>query len=294
MATDYKEPGNNYPTFLAGNPALQPETSQSWSAGLVLTPRLVPRLSLTADWYDIYIRDAIGRLDPNLILQDCYESPDLSSPYCADIAPRTTAASGAPGQLTSITDTDGNLGGIRTDGLDLVLHYELPLNWASLPGTNTFSLDNFGTWTFSYEEQTGVGSPYTQFVGTLDLPSSATNPGLIAHYRDNLVLDFRHDQFDFAWTVQYLGRGEAVVVQGPSESFPGNRVPPIVYHAIAATWRQGPAVVTFGINNLFDKDPPFWNDGTVNTNEFTYDTVGRFFYLSFKLKLGKLVGISSQ
>jgi outer membrane receptor protein involved in Fe transport len=288
----YLEPGNNYPTFLAGNPALKPETSQSWSAGLVMTPRFAPHASLTLDWYDIYIRNGIGRLDPNFILDQCYESQNLSSPFCSEIGARTGAASGAPGQLTSITDIEGNLGGIKTNGLDMVLHYDLPLTGLGLPGHNTLSLDNFGTWIFGYNQQTGVGSPYTHFAGTLDLPTSPTNPGLIAHYRDNAVLDVRHDNIDLAWTVQYIGSGNAVnpIVapnfSGPAAAYPGNHVPDVVYHALAATWRGGPTTVTFGVNNLFDRNPPFWNDGTVNTNEFTYDTVGRFFYLNLKVRLG--------
>jgi iron complex outermembrane receptor protein len=289
----YSNPSNNFPTYLAGNPALRPETSQSWSAGLVLTPRFAPGASLSVDWYDITVRNAIGRLDPNYILDQCYESSNLSSPYCAEIAPRTGADSGAPGQLTNITDIEGNLGAIKTDGLDVVLHYELPLR--GLPGHNVLSFDNFGSWTFSYEEQTGVGSPYTQFAGSLDLPTSPTNAGLIAHYRNNAVLDLRHDDLDLAWTVQYLGSGNAVTpvvapgFSGPASAYPGNHVPDMVYHSLAATWRHGAATFTFGINNVFDKDPPFWNDGTVNTNEFTYDTVGRFFYLNVRASLDRLL-----
>jgi outer membrane receptor protein involved in Fe transport len=48
--------------------------------------------------------------------------------------------------------------------------------------------------------------------------------------------------------------------------------------------------VTLGINNLFDKDPPFWNDGTVNTNEYTYDVVGRYIFLNLRADVGKLLG----
>jgi iron complex outermembrane receptor protein len=295
VPSGYIEPGNNYPTFLSGNAALRPETSQSWSVGLVLTPQFLPSASLTIDGYNIFIRNAIGRLDPNYILDQCYESSNLSSPYCADIGARTGANSGAQGQLTSITDIEGNLGGIKTDGLDVVLHYNLSLSALGLPGRNSLSFDNFGTSIFSYKQQTGVSSPYTQFAGTLDLPTSPTNPGLIAHYRDNAVLDFRHNNIDITWNIQYIGNGNAVnpVVApnfaGPASAYPGNHVPDIFYHAVAATWREGGTTVTFGINNVFDKNPPFWNDGTVNTNEFVYDTVGRYFYLNFKVRLGETI-----
>ena len=292
VPANYLEPGNNYPTFFAGNPQLQPETSQSWNAGLVLTPRPLPGLSLTLDYYNIFIRNSIGRLDPNLILQQCYESANLSSPDCADIGPRTSAATGAPHVLTSITDTEGNLGAIKTDGLDLVLHEEFGLRWLGLPGHNSLVLDNSSTWTFSYEEQTGASGPFVQFAGTEDFPTSTTNPGLIAHFRNKAVIDLRHDRYDLAWTVQYLGAGNAVAPQGPSPSFPGNHTPGTVYHSLAATYRCEGFAATFGINNVFDKDPPFWNDGTVNTNEFTFDTVGRYFYLNFRLQPKKWPGSS--
>jgi outer membrane receptor protein involved in Fe transport len=171
-----------------------------------------------------------------------------------------------------------------------VLHQEWPL--ARLSGHNVLGLDNFGTWIFSYRQQTGVGSPYSQFAGTLDLPTSPTNAGLIAHYRNNTVVDFRHNDYELAWTVQYLSGGNAVTpvvapgFTGAAADYPGNRVGAVVYHALAAIWHHDNVALTLGANNLFDKKPPFWNDGTVNTNEFSYDVVGRFIYLNVKASLG--------
>jgi outer membrane receptor protein involved in Fe transport len=42
---------------------------------------------------------------------------------------------------------------------------------------------------------------------------------------------------------------------------------------------------TFGIDNLFDKDPPFANDAYVQTVSNQYDFVGRYFFLKVKAKL---------
>lgn len=284
VPANYVQPGNNYLTFLAGNRALNPETSQNWTVGTVLTPRWAPDLSLTLDYFNVLVRNEIGQLNPNLILNDCYLSPNLSSPDCANVGKRLPGSEPA---LTTITDTEGNLGDIKTDGLDLALHYELPLRGLGLPGHNSLVFDNIGTWTFAYNEQTAPGSPYIQLAGTEDLPTSPTNPGLIPHFRDNSVIDLRHDAADLAWTVRYIGAGNAAVPQGPSPTSPGNHTGATVYHDLAGSYRFRNLTLTLGVNNVFDKDPPFYNDGTVNTNEFTYDVTGRFIYANFKASLGK-------
>ncbi len=286
VPANYVQPGNNYLTFLSGNPVLQPETSQNWTAGTVLTPRWAPGLSLTLDYYNILVRNEIGQLNPDLILNDCYESANLSSPDCANVGKRLPGSEPA---LTTITDTEGNLGDIKTDGLDLALHYELPLRGLGLPGHNTLVLDNLGTWIFAYDEQTAAGSPFIELAGTEDLPTSPTNPGLIAHFRNNTALDLRHDGADLAWTVRYIGSGNAAVPQGPSPAAPGNHTPATVYHDLAGSYRLKGLTFTLGMNNVFNKSPPFYNDGTVNTNEFTYDVVGRFIYFNFKASLGEIL-----
>jgi outer membrane receptor protein involved in Fe transport len=293
VPANYLEPGNNYPTFIAGNPNLQPETSQSWNGGMVFTPTFVPHLSITLDYYNILIRNAIGSPNLNQQVDDCYTSPDLSSPTCADVGPRTTLASnGVAGQLTTLTNLETNLGKIKTDGLDLVVHYEFPLGRIGLGSSDKLVLDNAGSWIFSYDEQSsGASSPYVEYAGTEDVPTSSTNPGLIAHFRNNSVIEFRHDQASLDWTVRYIGGGNAVspvtVPSDPLPTYPGNHTPAVVYHDLAGTYRWPHWTVSAGVRNLFDKDPPFWNDGTVNTNEFTYDTVGRFIFLNFKVKVDK-------
>ena len=42
--------------------------------------------------------------------------------------------------------------------------------------------------------------------------------------------------------------------------------------------------VSFGIDNMFDKDPPFVPDGTTNTDPSVYDILGRVFYLKTSYK----------
>ena len=65
------------PVTEGGNPGLKPETSHSVSVGAVFTPRVVPHLSVSTDYYSIHIQNAIldggfgGTYLDNLLAQ-CY------------------------------------------------------------------------------------------------------------------------------------------------------------------------------------------------------------------------------
>lgn len=48
--------------FTTGNPALDVEEADTFTAGLVFQPRWVPNLTIAADWYDIDLRGGIARI----------------------------------------------------------------------------------------------------------------------------------------------------------------------------------------------------------------------------------------
>ena len=64
-------PAEQYNGFLGGNPDLNPENATTKTVGAVLQPRFIPRLALTADWYDIKIKGAIQGFGADAILSNC-------------------------------------------------------------------------------------------------------------------------------------------------------------------------------------------------------------------------------
>src|SRR3546814_10489527 len=48
--------GVGVPFIVSGNENLSPEVSDSWTAGIVLTPNFLPGLQISADWFNIQIR----------------------------------------------------------------------------------------------------------------------------------------------------------------------------------------------------------------------------------------------
>ncbi len=47
------------PTLTGGNTDLKPEESETWTAGLVYSPKFVPGFTLTVDWYQVFTGNLI-------------------------------------------------------------------------------------------------------------------------------------------------------------------------------------------------------------------------------------------
>ena len=56
---------------LLGNPNLRPETSDTTTLGIVLTPSSVPGLSFSADWFHIKIKNAIEQASVSIVENSC-------------------------------------------------------------------------------------------------------------------------------------------------------------------------------------------------------------------------------
>ncbi|MGH8222693.1 MAG: TonB-dependent receptor domain-containing protein, partial [Woeseiaceae bacterium] len=70
-----------------GNPDLKAETSDSWTAGMIIQPETTwPSLALT--WFDIELENTVASPSVGFVLGDCYNSPNFSSAFCSRIAPR--------------------------------------------------------------------------------------------------------------------------------------------------------------------------------------------------------------
>lgn len=98
---------------------VRPESSTTWTVGTVISPRgIIPGLSLTADWFDIKIKDAIRAIPGSTKLAVCYASQNLSHPFCSDFT-----RSALTGEVTYLSAQPINTGREEMNGLDLGLVY---------------------------------------------------------------------------------------------------------------------------------------------------------------------------
>lgn len=117
-----------------GNINLDVETAESLTFGIVFTPVAVPELTITVDYYNIKIEDAISTATPDDIFGPCFgpgsggdsfSSANPSAPECLLVGrnPLNGSMNGGGDTLGIITQFS-NLGTLETSGFDFRITYD--------------------------------------------------------------------------------------------------------------------------------------------------------------------------
>lgn len=101
-----------------GNLSLKPEKADSMTVGVVIQPASVPGLSLSADYWDIDLQDAVTLIGGSQTINLCYGGrPDLCS--------KITRVHGV---ITTVEQGNYNLARQKASGIDVDATYNLPLS----------------------------------------------------------------------------------------------------------------------------------------------------------------------
>ncbi len=300
------QPNAQIPALFGGNPNLEEETSDSFTAGIVLQPSFLPGFTLTADYFDITIDNAIASVGG---------SPQGAFDLCfVTIADPTSAACDA---FRGVRNGDGaivvdnpplistaNISSLGVSGVDLEANYTttIPFSLLTDTGEQRVSLSFLGTWTDRAFVTPVVGVDDTvecagKFGGRCGEPTPSFKWTSRASFIDGPLttsLRWRHlsavDDEDIA--VLY-------------SDFNGvERIPAYDLFDLTMSFEANENLtLTFGVNNIFDKlpmSPEFnaagevsnANNGTLlgdnqeqaNTYPSTFDVLGRDFFVSAKMK----------
>ena len=262
-----------------GNPNLLPETSKQWNMGAVFTlDALVQGLSATVDYYNIKLNNYITLIDPGSAISLCYNAPNFNNIYC----PRFGARNPVNGSLTSYQEPYTNLGFIHTDGVDL------GFTWNNKDVPSYVGLENWGLglsteWTYLNNFlQQNLDSSVTQYAGTYSEGAiSYGQPKWKGLFTATLTMP---EGPSFQWTERFIGGETVNGIFGETPDEPGYHVPGLLFTDINVNVPWDKYNFNFGIDNLFDKDPPIAIDPYVQTLTNEYDFAGRFFYLRATVK----------
>ncbi|PMY59456.1 hypothetical protein C1Y32_32085, partial [Pseudomonas sp. FW126-L8] len=72
---------SQYNGLTGGNPKLNPETSDTYSFGAIVQPSFVPGLILSVDYFDIKVKDFIGGVGADTIINLCV----YQNQYCSQV-----------------------------------------------------------------------------------------------------------------------------------------------------------------------------------------------------------------
>lgn len=103
-----------------GNPDLEEEVAKTKTIGVVVRPRFAPNLTLSVDWYDIELTNAISVASANEMARICVDSPTIDNDFCGLI----TREPGT-GRITSFVQSPLNVARFTTEGYDFTVDYRL-------------------------------------------------------------------------------------------------------------------------------------------------------------------------
>ena len=310
--------------FLSGNRALAPEKTDAYSAGMVLTPRLIPGFTMTLDIYQIFTRGLI--LDAAT-----YEGVILNlNARSGGVLFADQVIRDEMGNLLEIDATSNNAGKRLVEGLDLTAVYEIPTQ-----RFGKFTLSGGYNHFFIWKAEAVEGRGTTTFLGNYNNGSLPLAPGAIPWNKGFLRGEWEWRGFDFVATGNYVGdfNDDSAFIVGASQIGGTDANPEYDLHRripsyitldmqLSYTWKkpdaESPAAsyassdkgdktsvttqvdaststiwqrmlwgttLTVGVNNAFDRNPPTAL-AAFNDNYDTslYSIRNRYYYISFSKK----------
>ncbi len=282
--------------FNEGNPDLKPEKASTWTAGVVFSSRAesawLSNLSLALDWWKFDITDAIQQYSIDYARYLCYGTVTVTNSAEAAAQAATEPCQNVPrnlgnGNPTTMLLRYDNQAAIATAGVDLQLNWMAALadlGLAKVPGR--FGVNVQAAWLDYYKTKQ---SPFdfdveTDWKGSLGPMLTGTNPGAYS-YKLNTMFSYVLPTWNFNLRWRHLpsvwpatkaaeqaiidnnnrvaAGGDGVILSYT----PGTAIKTPSYDAFdfSVTWNASDRfLVRFGVDNLFNKDPPVVGDNSNN------------------------------
>jgi outer membrane receptor protein involved in Fe transport len=276
-------PAQQCGALVGGNPKLQAERSDTTDLGVVFTPTFVRNFTLSIDYFNVVINNAISvPLSSNQILSEC-ALQDVQV-YC-DLVHRT-----ANGFLFGNSIAGGgyveqglvNIGALQSTGFDVESTYRLPLSQLGLANLGAVNFSFNGTYTMHH-------TVTTPGIGTFDCAglygTSCGNPlPRWRHYaRATWATPWKVD-LSLAWrfyggTKLDSNSSQPLLSNGGFDAFDA-RIPDFNYFDTTVVWHVRQNLrLRAGVQNIFDLRPPLLSASlTGNSTPGTYpvfDELGR-------------------
>jgi outer membrane receptor protein involved in Fe transport len=267
-------PAGQYNFLQGGNTDLQPETSDTYTYGVIIQPRFLPKLAMSIDYFDIKIEDTISVVGADTTLRACYT---LNIQASCDLIVRNPGNGSLWQGDGNVIDLNTNIGSLSTKGVDLSLSY----TGLELGGLGELSFNLVGTYLDKLTYVSGVpGDLPTECKGKYSgALCGVPNPDWRHHFRMGWETPWN---VDLSLTWRYYAEVSNIVPATAANI--DYKLGARSYFDLAANWAvTEKASVLLGINNVLDKDPPISSavgtTGNGNTYPQTYDALGRWIFM---------------
>nr|WP_283773487.1 TonB-dependent receptor [Altererythrobacter sp. KTW20L] len=284
-------PGFAFPYFV-GNPNLTTETAKTITAGAVIDSPIesgiFSNMRLAIDYYSIKVNDAIGLQSGQTLQQLCLGSAfnptfDPNSFFCNNFQ------RGTGGGIGAVQLAYTNTGAFRTSGIDAQLDWRMEVGPGTLGLNSTFNyLLNLKSSPFFSNVPEASQTPFRDFAGTFAAPDAGLNANGAFRYKALTNVSYSLDQFRLGLQWQHLPS----IRSGTTNTGYGSYNLFNLNSSFAAT---DSVTFRFGVDNLFNKAPPFGNTNPLANaaafqltgggyNASNYDIVGRRAYIGANMQ----------
>ncbi|MBS0502556.1 MAG: TonB-dependent receptor [Proteobacteria bacterium] len=272
----------SYSATAVGNLNLKPEKADSWNIGAVFSPSFLPGFNASIDYFRIKMKDAIGTLSAQEIINRCSEGVQQ---YCDAITPDPNSTSRILFRAQPFNFTSQLVRGIDFDA-----SYRLPVSngdSVTLRGVATRYIDNI-------IDQGIVGTDPINTVGVNG--GQASTPKWL--YRFNATYDAK--SFSATATARGVssGRYDSGGIECTSScplstaqhpTYDNNRVKGTFYVDFNLTAKMdvmgaGDGEIFFNVTNVFDASPLLLPETGLAANPTYSDLLGRAFRVGFRVK----------
>jgi outer membrane receptor protein involved in Fe transport len=270
----------NVITGAVGNAGLVPESANTSTVGVVVTPAdlfdgMLTGLEFSVDYYQINISKAISTLTAQQELNFCFNG---STQQCGFITRNPN------GTLSRVALPFFNAAARQTKGVDFEATYTTPLSDVAFGMDGSLSFRGFVNYIGQFTTQVQGAAP-VQLAGDIGVNSTPKWTGV---FSANLSVG------PWGWFVQerWIGGGKFDNTNNNGLGVYPNNVGAVFYTDTTITYDVLPETglsTYFSITNLFDRDPPatpsFLIAGSNYSNRTLYDLIGRQFTLGVRYKM---------
>lgn len=277
------QPNDQIQGAFGGNPNLQEEVADTFTAGVVLRPSFIPGLNITLDYYDIEIDNAISVAGGgvNNILNLCYNTiRDASSAICGLISRDSQGVISGPPFV--VTANNQNLARLTTSGWDFQLDYSTSVGFSAW-GEGESRLGFFFLGNYSDEND---------FVPLVDLPDDVVEcAGKFGLNCGNPTPKWKWSS-RLSWmdgpmttTLRWRHVGKVSDDDDDTDYFVEELEAYDLFDLAFGFNVNENFTLTMGVNNLFDKNPPIIGSNAEQANTYpgVYDVIGRDFFVSVNM-----------
>lgn len=263
-----------------GNPDLTEEEADTLTYGVVLTPRWVPNLSVSIDYWDIDFDQAIVPLGAQDILDRCVDSADINNQFCPLINRDPDFDLNADDGIAQQTL---NIARLHAEGIDYEVNYNWDISELSNSNIGTLNFRLYGTHLLTLEQ-----------FDFQDDPSSRTDDrGVLGDPMQSwrFSTSWMWNSLSLTYQWRHIGKMRLIDNDESRERQDPYRTDNTDYHNLQARYLfenvgNGTVELYGGINNLSDQKP-FFKGNVVGTGAGSgiYDVLGRSYYLGLKYQL---------